>query len=94
MAKHVIKFFEQGFRDILTGPGVDGMVAAAARKKAATLEARTGTPYRVEKATGISSRSVYTARPDIPEGRVAGLTHEQWINELWPRIGGPKWRPH
>lgn len=89
-----IEFLSEGFRDILTGPGVDAAVAAEARRQAARKEAETGEPYRVEKLASASSRAVYVVRPEQDEeGRVRDLDHETWMREVWPRVGGPKWRP-
>ena len=86
------EFLSSGFREILTGPSVDAEVAAAARKQAADLEAKTGVPYRVEKYTGATTRSVYVAKRD-GFAPTPGLTHEQWMSDVWPKVGGAKWRP-
>lgn len=87
-----LEFLSSGFRGILTGPGVDAAVAAEARRQAASLEASTGAPYRVEKYAGATSRSVYVAKREGVEP-TPGLTHEQWMNDVWPKVGGARWRP-
>lgn len=81
-----------GCISLLTCAGIDGVVAAEARKQAAKKEKWRRTPYVVEK-TSSTGRAVYVAHPE-GEGRVPNLDHETWVNEVWPRVGGPKWRPH
>ena len=93
-AKMRIEFLSDGFNGILHDPGLDSMLASLARQKAQQLEQSANVPYAVEKK-GFSSRSVYLVRPEGGEAqRVPGLDHETWINEVWPMVGGDKWRPH
>ena len=91
-----IEFVSDGFEQILNCPGVEAVVAAEARRQAQLQEAKTGEPYEVERMAGATSRVVYVARPDGDEvtGRIPHLTHERWMREVWPRVGGPSWRPH
>lgn len=89
-----IRFYSEGFASVLTSPGVDSAVAAAARTKASEMESETGVPYEVERDCGWDGRSAYVAKPEGDSGeRIEGLTHEQWMNEVWPKVGGPSWRP-
>lgn len=89
-----IQFLSRGFKEILTSPGVEARVAAEARKQARAKEAESGSPYQVERMPGARSRVVYIAKPEDEEGRVPNLDHETWMREVWPRVGGPSWRPH
>lgn len=92
MARARIKFHSDGFRELLQDPGMWGAAHAAAREEAARLESETGVPYTVEKSAGWDGRAGYDARPEQSHERVEGLTHEQWMEEIWPRVGGPKYR--
>ena len=92
MARARIKFHTRGFRQLLQDPGMWGVCQAEARKQAARLESESGTPYSVEKRFGWDGRAGYMARTEGDAGRVEGLTHEQWMEEVWPRVGGPKYR--
>lgn len=90
-----IRFLSSGFADVLNGPGVDSAVAAEARRQAQERERETGSPYAVERMPGATSRVVYTAHPADEEGESRGkVDHETWMKEIWPKVGGPKWRPH
>lgn len=101
-----IQFVSQGFADILTSSGVDGIVASEARSAAQEQEGRTGVPYEVRKDRSWDGRAAYLAKPVDEEGPYGGsddekkparrssLTHEEWMRDVWPRVGGPKWRPH
>ena len=87
-----IRFRDEGFRQILRGSGVASVVAAEARKQAAALESESGRPYTIKQSM-TPTRVRYLAVPDGETPRVEGLDHETWMAELWPRVGGPKWRP-
>ena len=89
-----IRFISSGFAGVLTSPGISGEVASAARKEASRMESRTGEAYEVEQGSGWDGRTVYWAKPEGAERRVEGLDHETWMSEVWPRVGGPSWRPH
>ena len=97
-----IKFLSDGFASILTSSGVDGAVASAARSQAQAREVMTGVSYEVRKDRSWDGRSAYLAKPsdeespdgDEPRGRVPNLDHETWVSKVWPKVGGPKWRPH
>lgn len=101
-----IQFVSQGFADVLTSSGVDGIVASEARAAAQGQEGRTGVPYEVRKDRSWDGRAAYLAKPVDEEGpsgelddekrpaRRSSLTHEEWMRDVWPRVGGPKWRPH
>lgn len=89
-----IRFLSKGFQGVLTSPGVEGVVHATAREQAAALEASEKVPYKVRRMAGATSRAVYIAEPEGEEERVKDLDHETWVNEVWPMVGGPKWRPH
>ena len=99
MARVVLKkisFVSKGFAAVLNSSGMDAAVAAQARKQAQLMEQSTGEAYRVERLANASSRVVYTAKPegeDGSEGR-RKIDHETWVKEVWPKVGGPKWRPH
>lgn len=101
-----LKFLSQGFADVLKSSGVDGVVASEARAAAQEQEGRTGVPYEVRKDSSWDGRAAYLAKPvdeEKPSGeshdekrpaRRSSLTHEEWMRDVWPRVGGPKWRPH
>ena len=101
-----LQFLSQGFADVLTSSGVDGVVASEARAAAQEQEGKTGVPYEVSKDRAWDGRSAYLAKPadeESPSGgsdddgkpaRRSNLTHEEWMRDVWPRVGGPKWRPH
>lgn len=101
-----VKFLSQGFADVLTSSGVDGVVASEARSAAQEQEGRTGVPYEVRKDRSWDGRAAYLAKPvdeEKPSGepddekkpaRRSSLTHEEWMRDVWPRVGGAKWRPH
>lgn len=101
-----VKFLSQGFADVLTSSGVDGIVASEARAAAQEQEGKTGVPYEVRKDRTWDGRAAYLAKPvdeESPAGetgdekksaRRSSLTHEEWMRDVWPRVGGPKWRPH
>ena len=101
-----LKFLSQGFADVLTSSGVDGIVASEDRVAAQEQEGRTGVAYEVREDRSWDGRAAYLAKP-VDEERPAGetgdekkparrssLTHEEWMRDVWPRVGGPKWRPH
>lgn len=91
-----IEFLSSGFADVLNSPGMESAVAAEARKQAQMQEQKTGEPYAVERMAKATSRVVYIAKPASDDGDEARekIDHETWINDIWPRVGGPKWRPH
>lgn len=101
-----IKFLSQGFADVLTSSGVDGVVASEARAAAQEQEGKTGVPYEVRKDESWDGRAAYLAKPVNEESpadetgdekgpaRRSSLTHEEWMRDVWPRVGGAKWRPH
>lgn len=101
-----LQFLSQGFADVLNSSGVDGIVASEARAAAQEQEGKTGVAYEVRKDESWDGRAAYLAKPvddESPssssddEGRPArrsSLTHEEWMRDVWPRVGGPKWRPH
>lgn len=101
-----IKFISQGFADVLTSSGVDGIVASEARAAAQEQEGKTGVPYEVRKDRTWDGRAAYLAKPADEEkasgesddekkpARRSSLTHEEWMRDVWPRVGGAKWRPH
>lgn len=98
MARAILKkiqFVSSGFAAILNSPGLEAVVAAEARRRAQVLEQQSGEPYAVEKMANATSRVVYTARPEGAEEEARRkIDHETWMNEIWPKVGGPKWRPH
>lgn len=98
MARAILKkiqFVSSGFAAILNGPGVESVVAAEARRQAQALEQRTGEAYAVGRMPNATSRVVYTAKPEGAEEEAKRkIDHETWINEIWPKVGGLKWRPH
>ena len=87
-----IKFLSKGFQGILTGREVGSLVASEARKQASRLEASTGEEYEIVKYSKATSRTVFLVRPK--GGKVPDLDHETWMSKLWPKVGGPPWRPH
>lgn len=101
-----LQFLSQGFADVLTSSGVDGIVASEARAAAQEQEGRTGVAYEVREDRSWDGRAAYLAKPvdeEKPSGesddekrpaRRSSLTHEEWMRDVWPRVGGPKWRPH
>lgn len=91
---HKIQFISSGFEGILNSSGVEGVVASTARSQAQIQEQKTKVPYAVSRMAGATSRVVYVAKPENDDGRVPNLDHETWMNEVWPRVGGPAWRPH
>ena len=101
-----VKFLSQGFAGVLTSSGVDGVVASEARSAAQEQEGKAGVPYEVRKDRSWDGRAAYLAKPadeEKPSGesddekgpaRRSSLTHEEWMRDVWTRVGGPKWRPH
>lgn len=101
-----VEFLSQGFADVLNSSGVDGVVASEARAAAQEQEGKTGVAYEVRKDSSWDGRAAYLAKPVDEEGpsggsddegkpaRRSSLTHEEWMRDVWPRVGGPKWRPH
>ena len=87
-----IKFHDAGFRGILSDPGTVSICAAEAQRTASELESETGRAYRVEQGRS-SDRPRMLVRADGEPERVEGLDHETWMSEVWPRVGGAKWRP-
>jgi hypothetical protein len=88
-----VQHLTSGYAGILKSPGVEAEVQATARREAQKYERQTKTPYTVEKLARATSRPVYVAKPERihPTGY---LTHEKWIEVVWPMVGGPKWRPN
>ena len=97
MAFRRISFLSDGFADVLNSAGVVAETASAARKQAQAKERETGVPYVLEQTT-VSwkgyARPMFVAKPKDGDGRVPNLDHETWMREVWPRVGGPSWRPH
>ena len=93
MAKRMrIKFNSPGFREILFSPGVDSLCHSVAVKRKASLEAKYKVPYKIAQVG--RTRSVYSLRPEKEKReRRKNLTHEQWMKEVWPEVGGDVWRP-
>lgn len=101
-----IKFLSDGFADVLKSSGVDGIVASEARAAAQEQEGKTGVPYEVREDRSWDGRAAYLAKPVGEErssdesdderkpARRSSLTHEEWMRDVWPRVGGAKWRPH
>lgn len=87
-----IEFVSEGFRAVLKSPGVSALCASIAQRRAAEKEAETHMAWKVKKGPDSYSRAFYIVKPDTDERRK--LTHEEWVNEVWPVVGGPKWRPH
>ena len=58
-----LKFLSQGFADVLTSSGVDGVVASEARAAAQEQEGKTGVPYEVRKDRSWDGRAAYLAKP-------------------------------
>lgn len=86
-----IRFLDSGFRALINDRAINAMCHAEARRRASELESREGVEYRVQyKGIG---RPSYLVRP-ADYTRMPALTHEQWMDELWPKVGGPIWRPH
>lgn len=86
-----VEFRTEGFQAVLTSAGVDSLLHSLAVRHAAEMERAEGRPYTVS-AVG-RTRSVYSVRPDAGPPR-RKLTHEEWMGEVWPRVGGAAWRPH
>lgn len=90
-----ISFVSTGFRGVLNSPGLESVVAAEARKSAQAKEREAGEPYAVERMAAATSRVVYVARPEGDDAQAREkIDHETWMNDVWPKVGGPKWRPH
>lgn len=91
-----IEFLSEGFRDIMLSSGVDAEVASVARSQAQIKERETGVPYAVEKDRGWDGRVAYMAKPADGSKylRTPNLDHETWMEVVWPKVGGAKWRPH
>lgn len=95
MARQIkFRFISDGFQRVLTSSGVEAKVQAVARKQAQVNEQEYGVPYEVKRMANATSRVVYTVSPsEETEMRLPNLTHEKWIKEVWPRVGGAQWRP-
>lgn len=93
MAKAQIRFFDDGIQGILKSPGASSICHSLAIKKAAELSAKNGVEYEVV-ADPLPSRVRYRAQRPMPIPRERNLTHEQWMADLWPRVGGAPWRPN
>lgn len=89
-----IRFDSEGFRRILVSAPVDALAASYARKRAQAMESQTGEPYEVEQRSKATRRASYLVKPAGAEIEKAKIDHETWMNEIWPKVGGPKWRPH
>lgn len=90
-----MEFVDAGFAGVLASPGTVAELAALAARRKAALERREGVPYQIRQGRAWDGRPrviVSPARPLPRMGRVEGLTHEQWINDIWPKAGGPKYR--
>lgn len=87
-----IEFISEGFQRVLASPGVDALCSSVARRKASEMEASEGVEYQVARKGGW--RPVYLAKTKGPIPRLPRLDHDTWMRELWPRVGGAKWRPH
>ena len=88
-----IQHFNKGYERVLKSPGVEAEVHAQAVKASQQQERETGKKSEVLKLERATSRPVYVARTEreYPTGY---LTHEKWVNVVWPMVGGPKWRPN
>lgn len=95
MARQIkFRFLSDGFQRVLTSSGVEAMVQSVARSQAQVNEQEYGVPYEVKRMANATSRVVYTVSPsEETEMRLPNLTHEKWIEEVWPRVGKAKWRP-
>lgn len=92
-----VQHYSIGYSALLNSAGVDAEIAAAARREAAKKESETGEAYElVPSRTRWSPRPMYTVRPEGEKEAKpkSGLDHETWIDVVWPKVGGAKWRPN
>ena len=96
-AKVRIEFISDGFVGVLNDPGTVSLLNSVAAKKRAECEARYQRKYRTRQTTAWDGRPrviVSMAPGQLAAGeRVPHLTHEQWMSEVWPKVGGASWRP-
>lgn len=91
-----IEFVSEGFMGVLQSPGVGALLNSVAARSKARCEAAEGIPYAVTQSTAWDGRPrvLVRARKPLPRlERTEGLTHEQWMAQVWPKVGGPKYRP-
>lgn len=96
-AKVRIEFITDGFAGVLRDPGTVSLLNSVAAKKRAECEARYQRKYRARQTTAWDGRPriIVSMAPGQTERseRVPNLTHEQWMKEVWPKVGGASWRP-
>ncbi len=89
-----VEFFSPGFAGVLCDPGVVAQLNSVAAKRKAQYESQTGEAYRTRQSAAWDGRPrVIVSAATGKAGRVSNLTHEQWMSELWPKVGGSSWRP-
>lgn len=97
MASRVrIEFVPEGFMGVLKSPGVGALLDSVAARSKSMCESSEGIPYEVTHSTAWDGRPrlLVRARKPLPKPeRVQHLTHEQWMSQVWPKVGGPSYRP-
>lgn len=91
-----IEFVSEGFMGVLKDPGTVSLLNSLAAKRRAEYEAGEGIPYEARQSTAWDGRPrviVSAAKPLPGVERTPNLTHERWVNDIWPKVGGPKYRP-
>lgn len=91
-----IEFVSEGFMDVLKSDGVGALLDSVAAKSKARCEAAEGIPYDVTHSTAWDGRPrlFVRARKPLPKlPRAERMTHEQWMTQVWPKVGGPSYRP-
>lgn len=92
-----IEFVSEGFMGVLSDPGTVSLLNSLGAKRRAEFEAAEGIPYEVRQSAAWDGRPrviVSAVRP-LPKAefeRTPDLTHERWVNDIWPKVGGPKYR--
>lgn len=96
MASRVrIEFVSEGFMGVLKSEGVAALLNSVAAKSKARCEDVEGIPYEVRQSSAWDGRPrvLVRARKPLPRPeRVRNLTHERWMSDIWPKVGGPPYR--
>ncbi len=88
-----IEFLTAGFAGVLADAGTVSLLNSVAARKRSELEQRYGGTYQTKQSTAWDGRPRVIVSKKPTYERVSGLTHEQWMSEIWPKVGGAKWRP-
>lgn len=91
-----IEFVDAGFQGVLRDPGVVSFLNSVAMSSKARCEAIEGVPYRVTLSGAWDGRPrmlVRAERQSPRYERVRHMTHEQWMSQVWPKVGGLSYRP-